>query len=377
MGMKIAVAGAGISGLSLAYRLKKEGNDVTVFESTAKAGGKIGTVYCDGLELELGPISIAETPELKELASELDLEIIEATDATKIRYIYSHGNLHKASPMSSLLSVGGKASMLKALFTSKGDKDESVASYATRRFGKQAYRRLFNPLMNGIYAGNSELLSAKSVIKNRAPRKIVSLKGGIAALTNALKKNLDGSVKLKTEFKESDFKNFDQVFLTTPAFVTANLVKGFDKDLSDALSKIHYSSLSQIFVEAVPGRIKFDGFGFLVPSEERMSLLGALCVSNIFPSKVPDGRRLFVLFCGGDRPYDLDVTVEGAFREFTHILQPAIAKMIHVEEYAKGIPQFYVGHQEILKRIADFELRNPKIKIRGNFVTGVAVGDCL
>jgi len=371
--MKIAVAGAGITGLSLAYRLKKEGNDVTVFESTGKAGGKIGTIYCDGLELDLGPVSIAETPALKALASELGLEIIEATDATKIRYIYSNGKLHKASPMSSLLSIGGKASMLKALFTSKGDTDESVASYASRRFGKQAYERLFNPLMNGIYAGNAELLSARSVIKNRAPRKIVSIKGGIAALTSALAKK----VSIRFNSPLNDFDSFDEIYLTTPAFVTSELIRKYDEDLADQLASIKYSNLWQIFVETVPGRIKFDGFGFLVPSEERMSLLGAVSVSNIFPSKVSEERRLFVLFCGGDRPYDFTATVEGALNEFKHILQPAIVKVIHVEEFRNGIPQFYLGHRQILDRIAEFEKRNPKIRIRGNYVSGVAVGDCI
>lgn len=372
MGLKIAVVGGGVSGLSLAYRLKKEGNDVTVFESTGKVGGKIGTTYCEGLKLDLGPISIAETPALKELASELGLEIIEATDATKIRYIYSRGKLHKASPVSSLLSLSGKLSMLKALFTKKKEEDESVASYATRRFGKQAYRRLFNPLMNGIYAGNAELLGAKTVIKGRPQRKIVSLKGGIAALTNALASKL--TVRTNNAFV--NFNEFDEVHLTTPAFVTAELIRKYDNNLADKLAAIRYSSLSQIYVETVPGGIKFDGFGFLVPSEEKMSLLGAVCVSNIFPTKVSE-RRLFVLFCGGDRPYELRMSNDKAVEEFKNILQPALIKVIHIEEYRSGIPQFYVGHKEIIKSIAEFEQANPKIKIKGNYVTGVAVGDCI
>ena len=83
------------------------------------------------------------------------------------------------------------------------------------------------------------------------------------------------------------------------------------------------------------------------------------------------------MFCGGDRPYDFNASVDDAVNEFKKILQPALAKVIHVQDHFKGIPQFYVGHQEILKRISDFELQNPKIKIKGNFVTGVAVGDCI
>jgi oxygen-dependent protoporphyrinogen oxidase len=326
--MKIAVAGAGITGLSLAYRLQKSGHNVTVFECAAKAGGKIGTTYSHGLKLDVGPISIADTPALSELVAELDLEIMEATDATSLRYIYSRGRLHKASPMSSLLSPGGKLAMLQALFTGKKEEDESGASYATRRFGKQAYQRLFNPLMNGIYAGNAERLGAKTVIKRRAPRKIVSLKGGLASLTDAL------SSKLDVRFNQplTDFDAFDEVYLTTPAFATAAMIRKYDSDLADKLAHIRYSSLSQIFIEVVPGSTKFDGFGFLVPSEEKMSLLGAVCVSNIFPGKVSGGRSLFVLFCGGDRPYEINISNEGAIEEFKRIVQPALAEVIHVED---------------------------------------------
>ncbi|MEJ0030475.1 MAG: FAD-dependent oxidoreductase [Bacteroidota bacterium] len=186
MGVNVAVIGAGVSGLSIAYKHKKDGNNVTLFEASRHVGGKIGRIYCQGIELDLGPVTIAETQKIRQLASELNLEIIEASDATKKRYIYSKGRLHSAGLTSSLLSFSGKMSMLKAPFTSKTQPNETVSSYAQRRFGKEAYQKLFNPMMNGIYAGNSELIDAGSVIRNRGPRKIISFKGGIAALTNAL-----------------------------------------------------------------------------------------------------------------------------------------------------------------------------------------------
>ncbi len=372
---KVAVVGGGITGLTIAYKEKKKGNDVALFESSSRVGGKICSIYSEGIELDLGPITIAETPELLALADELNLEVVEASNASKIRYIYSRGKLHNVRNIitGSLLSFGGKLAMLKGLFTNK-EKNGSVAEYVTKRFGNEAYQRLFNPLMNGIYAGNSELLSANAVIKNRKPRKIVSLKGGITALTNALALSLGESIHTGRAISRlNELDDFDEVHLTTPAFTTAQLVP----ELSIALRSIHYSSVTQIYCEAVPGAHKFDGFGFLVPSEEKMSLLGAICVSNIFPWKVPDGRRLFVLFCGGDRPYDLTPSVEDAVNEFKRILNPALVKVIHVQEFSNGIPQFYSDHNEIIGLIKEFELKNPRIKIKGNYVTGVAVGDCI
>ncbi|MEI9917710.1 MAG: FAD-dependent oxidoreductase [Bacteroidota bacterium] len=374
MRRSVAVVGAGISGLSIAYQSKKNGDDVTVFESSRRVGGKIGSIYCRGLELDLGPVTISETGKLRELASELNLEIIEASDATKKRYIYSKGKLHSVGIRSSLLSAAGKLSMLKAPFASKARPNETVAGYARRRFGSEAYQRLFNPMMNGIYAGNSELIHAQSVFKKRGPRKIISFKGGIAALTNALADKLGDSLILNRSVEDLDeLKDFDEIHITTPAFVTANLIK----ELAEPLKSIHYTEVTQIFCECVPGERKFEGFGFLVPSEERMSLLGAICVSNIFPSKVSEGRRLFVLFCGGDRPYPFTPSADNAVKEFNKILEPGLTKVIHTQEYRKGIPQFYIGHDKFVDQIRQFERQNPRIKITGNYLTGVGVGDCL
>ncbi|HEX8059699.1 MAG TPA: FAD-dependent oxidoreductase [Cyclobacteriaceae bacterium] len=371
---KVAVIGGGITGLSIAYHSRKNGNDVTLFEASHNVGGKIGSVYCEGLELDLGPITISENEKIRQLASELKLDIIEASDAVKKRYICSGGKLHPVGITSSLLSFGGKMSMLKAPFADAARENETVAAYASRRFGKEAYQRLFNPMMNGIYAGNSELICARTVFRKRGPRKIISFKGGVAALANGFANLLGDSIKTNSAVNDiRQLDGFDEIHVTTPAFVTANLIK----ELSVPLKSIHYSNVSQIYCEVIPGVTKFEGFGFLVPSEEKTSLLGAICVSNIFPSKGREGRSLFVLFSGGDRPYPLTPSVEDAVREFNKILQPAVTKVLHVHEYKNGIPQFYVGHDKIVDHVREFEKVNPRIKISGNYLSGVAVGDCL
>lgn len=52
--MKIAVVGAGIAGLTAAYRLKQAGHDVTVLEAAAHPGGRLWTERVRGLELDTG-----------------------------------------------------------------------------------------------------------------------------------------------------------------------------------------------------------------------------------------------------------------------------------------------------------------------------------
>jgi oxygen-dependent protoporphyrinogen oxidase len=394
---RIAVVGAGISGLSLALHLKRGGNEVVIFEASDHPGGKVGTIYKDGFELDLGPITCVETPALKGLLKRLDLnsEVLTASAASSVRFIYSRNKLRRIETSafgilrSSLLSVPGKLAFVKSIFVPRNEKDESVAQFARRRFGEQAYQKLFNPALNGVYAGDAEKLSARFTLKSfnsRKRRKVIALKGGFRRLVESIALQLGGLILTNTTVMaitrtDDGVKvchtrgsyEFDKVYLTTPSFVTANLVK----ELGQPLKQIHYSSVTQVYCEVIPGEMQFGGFGFLVPSEEKMSLLGAICVSNILPGKAPDGRTLFVLFVGGDRPYPFSATVEGAIEEFNKILRPALCRMLHVQHWDKGVPQFYVGHEEIVAAVKDFEKNNPSICISGNYITGVAIGDCI
>jgi len=424
----IAIVGAGISGLVLAYQLKKKGNHVTVFESSSTTGGKIKTAQRDGFELDLGPVSCAETPALRELINELNLEteVLIAQSAVSRRYIFSKGKIHAVEPSPPkllthpMLSFGGRIRLLKDLFikpSAEQIEDETVGQFVARHFGEEAHQKLFNPILNGIYAGDSEALSISSTLplvkrlakeygsvikglrkekdKLKRGRKIISMKGGFSKLMEALQANLDSHVHLSAEVasiklnderpvlivKEGNDEkqlSFDKVFLTVPAFVSASLLKDADIEISDLLKKIKYTNVSQIYCEVeLNDKGTFDGFGFLVPAEECLSLLGAICISNIFPHKAPEGKKLFALFCGGDRSYPFDARVEDAIKEFNSILKPATIHMLRVQEWSNAIPQFHVGHQTILQQLQSFENKNPAIAFAGNYVSGVSLGDCV
>lgn len=52
--MKIAVVGAGISGLACAFRLQQQGHEVQVFESEREVGGRMGTTHVEGFPVDTG-----------------------------------------------------------------------------------------------------------------------------------------------------------------------------------------------------------------------------------------------------------------------------------------------------------------------------------
>ena len=70
----VVVIGAGISGLSCAYRLNQLGADVTLLEASNRAGGLIGTIQKDGFLFESGPQSFQTTDLLLTLIRELGIE---------------------------------------------------------------------------------------------------------------------------------------------------------------------------------------------------------------------------------------------------------------------------------------------------------------
>ncbi|MCU0414679.1 MAG: FAD-dependent oxidoreductase, partial [Ignavibacteriaceae bacterium] len=72
---KIVIIGAGISGLTTAYLLFKEGYDVVVLEQKNNVGGSIETFDANGFLFDRGPNSGLETtPLIQQLVKDLNLE---------------------------------------------------------------------------------------------------------------------------------------------------------------------------------------------------------------------------------------------------------------------------------------------------------------
>lgn len=128
---------------------------------------------------------------------------------------------------------------------------------------------------------------------------------------------------------------------------------------------------------------ELDSFGYLIPEKEKQAYLGATWSSVVFPKKAKDGKSVFTLYIGGARNQDdLKADVE-AWK--TKVLQEFQAQMQITGEptfdnfqlWDKAIPQYKVGHLSLMKDLKNFEQAHPGLYIRGNFVGGNAVADCI
>jgi len=167
------IVGAGISGLSTAYRLHERQCQILVAEQRDRVGGNITTEQQGEFLWEEGPNSFSPTPDLLKLAVDVGLkDDLVFADRNLPRYVYWQGKLRpvpmspQAAVQSQLLSPWGK---LRALAGALGfvspnvvGEEETVADFFTRHLGKEVAQRLVAPFVSGVYAGDVDQLSAKA-----------------------------------------------------------------------------------------------------------------------------------------------------------------------------------------------------------------------
>ncbi len=379
----IAVIGGGISGLSAAYYTRKlfreRGIDVriTVIEQDSRLGGKIRTLIRDGFTVEQGPDSfLARKQAALELTRELGLEhLLTGTNPeAKTNYILHRRKLHKMPPglmlgiptkmwpmvKTGLLSPLGKAraAMDLLLPAKRGSDDESLGGFIQRRLGKEVLEHMTEPLLAGIYAGDTEQLSLKATFpqfmemerkhrslilgllaskkapvtasasapspavaessKSNLPERartsmFLTFKGGLHVLTDALVKSLqteelitgngvrslsrmDEGYELQLEGGERLLA--DGVIVATPAFAAAQLLS----DVPEAayLEQIRYVSVANAAFtfrrEDVPRDL--TGSGFLIPRTEGRGITACTWTSSKWLHTAPDDKVLLRTYIG-------------------------------------------------------------------------------
>src|SRR3989454_5300398 len=185
---RIAIIGGGISGLSAAFTLEQRRRtgvrlEYVFYESSSRLGGVISTEYIDGCVVEAGPDSfLTEKPWATDLCRELGLEdqLIGSNDTERKTYILLKGRLvpipdglmfmvpTRILPVvfSPLFSPVTKFRMVREWFQSPASsgKDESVAKFVERHYGSELVERLVDPLLSGVYGGDSSQLSVRAVL---------------------------------------------------------------------------------------------------------------------------------------------------------------------------------------------------------------------
>jgi protoporphyrinogen/coproporphyrinogen III oxidase len=342
-------------------------------------------------------------------------------------------------PMLSTRIVGAraKARMAAELFVRRGNGgDESVASFVRRRFGSEVLERLVQPLVGGIYTGDPERLSLLATFprfaamerdrrsllvsmllqRNKADRQasgaryglFTSPRGGMGQLVASLESRVreHATVELGTRVDGLEPLEggrwrvtsspsprrgegpgggdiFDACILAAPAWAAMPLLAPFAPAIADALGRIPHASTAVVVtahrLEDVAHRL--DAFGLVVPHVERRNVLAVSFASRKLLGRAPEGCVLLRTFVGGALQPEL--YAESDERILALVKQELAAilgirgrtELEMVLRHGRAMPQYEVGHLDLVAGIDTALARHPTLALSGNAYRGVGIPD--
>lgn len=320
--MRVGIIGGGITGLALTHALARRGVDSILFEGADDVGGVIRTSRHDGRVVELGPQRTRLSPPVQRLIDELELraEILEARPGARL-FIWARGRLravpHRPRGLltGDLLSPAGRGRAALEPLTRGIRPPESVAHYFRRKVGREAYGRLFGPLISATFGSDPETMPAARVLpmllgplgvkrsllaaarrwEPAAAPPAFTFRAGMATLPRAIARRHGERIRVSTPVEvirrsgrrfeighgggRPDSEAVDHVAVATPAPAAADLLRTVAPAAADRLAGLRYHRVAVVplEVESAP-----EGFGFQVALGERWRTRGVTWNASLF-----------------------------------------------------------------------------------------------
>lgn len=393
---RVAIVGAGITGLSAMHYLLKDGGDLTVdlYEASDRAGGKVNTHIREGYTIELGPESyLARKEVMTELAEEVGLGDTLIRNQTGQAYIYAKNKLSPV-PKGTMLGVPME---LSPLFTTDLvswtgklragldffkpamplHKDISVGEFFRARFGNDLLEHMIEPLLAGVYGTDIDKLSLMSTYPNfkETEQKYGSLMRGLMAD----KKSKPAAPKTKTgaflQFKDGlqsfidrlvsenekrggqihfnfdvtaiektadgyeltadgGTHHYDEVIVTTPHFQYKRWFK--DKEF-EYFKHMEATSVATVVMAFDAEQVKntIEGTGFVISRNMDTSITACTWTNKKWEHSTPDGKALLRAYVG--RPGDF-IVQEKSDEEIVRLARQDLDKIMDLD----GEPEFTI-----------------------------------
>lgn len=442
----IAVVGGGISGLAAAWEVVNLGHEVILLEASGRAGGMLLTAPFAGKPLDLGPDAfLARRPEGTALVRELGLGGDLVSPAAGSPSLWMGGELKRlpeglllglptdlvAVARSGVLSPLGLARaaadlVLRGERISPDGPDVAVGPLVRARLGREVHERLVDPLLGGINAGDSDVLSLRAGVpqlaaavtghrslllaaraaRRRSPARpedpvFHSVRGGLGKLADrALRGVIErgGQVVLGFAAARLDSRadgrwsvvggsgarfTADSVVLAVPAAAAAPLLEPHDASAASLLAGIATASVAIVClayrVEDVGHPL--DGSGFLVPRTEGRLMTACSWSSSKWPHVAAPGTavlRVSVGRAGDGRAMALDdrTLLTRIHAEVTAALRitgsPTAERVVR---WPNAFPQYAPGHLEV---VASIRGGTPAgVELAGATYEGVGIPACI
>ncbi|QFG20701.1 protoporphyrinogen oxidase [Actinomadura sp. WMMB 499] len=443
------VIGGGIAGLAAARLLARAGVRTTVLEGSPRIGGKLRVSEIAGIPVDEGAESmLARRPEGLDLLRDLgrDGELVHpGTTSSGIR---SRGALRpipsgqvmgvpsdlKALAAAQVLSPAGLARVPldRVLPDTPLGADVSVAGYIGARVGSEVVDRLVEPLLGGVYAGRTELLSFESTmpalaaaarshrslidavrsVRDAAPANsgpvFTTLPGGLGALpglvaddltaaggtvrtgatVRGLRRRPDGWRLTVGPARAPETLDADAVVVAVPAAPASRLLEPDVPAAARALAGIEYASMAIVTlaypVAAFPEFPR--GSGYLVPAVENAHGVKAVTFSSVkWPHLRDREPGLVAVRCSIGRfgeEHTLQKTDEELIAAATAELAATcgaadVPVATRVTRWGGGLPQYNVGHADRVAAVRAAVAVQPGLAVAGAAYDGLGVPACL
>ncbi|MCQ3810399.1 MAG: protoporphyrinogen oxidase [Acidimicrobiia bacterium] len=426
--MRIAVVGAGITGLAAGYEAAKAGADVVVHEAAERAGGRILTTELAGQLVDEGPDAfLARVPWAVELCQELGLDGGLVSPAQRAAFVYSRGGL-RAIPQPNVLGVPLDFDALAAsgIVSAEGvDRarqepdlagsplagDESVGTLVRRRLGDEVADRLVDPLIGGINASSIDDLSVKAAVPqlaeaaSRGPSLVQELRrlaasstadpsapvfytlaDGLGRLTDELAGRLGDRLRLSSPVVDLADLEADQVIVTLPAPAAGALVAPVSADAAGLLHSIDYASvvLVSLAFDAVDVNHPMEGSGYLVPAVEGRTITACSWASSKWTHigsadtvvlRVSAGRFRDERALAMDDEALLDAVRADLAATMGLDAEP---QAVRISRWEQSLPQFRPGHLELVTDIEQALAHDaPWLQVTGAWARGLGLPACI
>ena len=455
----IVVIGGGITGLAAAHRLVERAGpsasspSVVVLEADERAGGQIRTGRHGEFLFEGGPDAlVAQKPAGVALCERIGLgpELRELGGHTAGTQILHRGRLHRVPEGFFMMAPTRLGPMLRSpLFTWRGKlrmaceplvgrrpatrDDESLASFVSRRFGREVLDRVAEPVIAGLFTADAERLSLRMTMPRfldleaadgsvtrglrraagaRSPHRpfghgtgrggFIAVEGGLSRIVEALLARLPaGCVHLgarvasvvggpanggwSVRLTSGEAFAAGAVLFTCSAEDTAPAIRALDGTLADELSRLRYASCATVNVAYPSADVgaRLEGNGFFVPRSEGLPILACSYVSEKLEGRAPVGTAVFRAFLGGaTNPEALDGDdaelirrTDDTLRKILAIGGPPLLATVH--RSPRAMPQFDVGARELVATFQDRIRAHPGLFLAGSVAGAFGLPDCI
>ncbi|MCK4778236.1 MAG: protoporphyrinogen oxidase [Actinomycetia bacterium] len=460
---KVVVIGGGITGLTAVYELQKKSREqnipveIILLEKKSKVGGVFTTEKVDGFLIEGGPDSFEMfKPAPLELAKELGIEdeVIGANTEMHRNYIFAKGKLHeipkgllglvpqKISSLAlfPLISLRGRMRAALELIMpplKQQGGEISLGEFYKRRFGRETFEVVAEPLFGSIYACIPETISIKTcwprglalekeygslvrgmIARKREMKKTQKKEGGeekkkasiFRTFKNGMSELIDklieiigpgvirtgvevgtvrvnrGDKKYSILLKNGEIIETDIcIVATSPSYLTSRIIEEIDPAIADMLLRIPYASSATISLAYKKEGFNhpLDGFGFLVARMEKRRIKACSWSSTKFSNRSDENHVLIRCFVGNAQEetivYKSDEEILKVVKEDLKDIMGITAEPIftRIYRYPNGMVQYTLGHGERIAFMEERLRKYPGLFLVGNAYRGMGIGDCI